>query len=174
MSENGYGVGILNDCKYGFNTEGSTLKITFLKCGTYPNPEADQGRHVFTYSLLPHIGDFREAGVINEAYSLNQPLETVPVAAHGGTLPSEFSCVGCDKPNVIIETVKKAEADDGMIVRMYDAFNRRTNAEISVADGFEKAFLCDLMENIIKELPFDGKRVTIPVKNFEIVTLKFI
>ncbi len=174
MSESGYGVALLNDCKYGHNTEGSTLKITMLKCATFPNPVADQGKHIFTYSLLPHIGDFREAGVIHEAYSLNQPLESVDITAHKGSKPSEFSLVSCDKENVIIETVKKCEYDDGMIVRMYDAFDRKTKATITVADGFKKAYLCDLMENTIEELAFDGKSVTIPVKNFEIVTLKFM
>lgn len=174
MSENGYGVSLLNDCKYGFSAEDSTLKITMIKCGTYPNPESDQGRHIFTYSLFPHTGDFCSAGVIREAYALNQPLETVPATAHGGELPEEFSLVSCDSDNIVIETVKKAESDDGMIIRMYDAFNQRTTARISVAGGFEKAYLCDLMENVIEELKFDGKNVAVPIKNFEIVTLKFL
>ena len=56
---------------------------------------------------------------------------------------------------------------------MYDAFDSRTKAEITVADGFKKAYLCDLMENNIKELEFDGNIVKIPVSNFEIVTLRF-
>ncbi len=174
MSESGYGVALLNDCKYGHNTEGSILKITMLKCGTFPNPKADQGRHTFTYSLMPHIGDFREAGVIHEAYSLNQPLESIEITANEGKKPSEFSLVSCDKENVIVETVKKCEYDNGMIVRMYDAFDSRTKVTLTVADGFKKAYLCDLMENVIADLPFDGKTVTLHVKNFEIVTLKFI
>ena len=57
IGENGYGVALLNDCKYGHNTEGSTLKLTILKAGTNPNPEADLGKHVLTYSLLPHLDD---------------------------------------------------------------------------------------------------------------------
>jgi len=72
VSEHGYGVALLNDCKYGFATNGSTVELTILKRPTYPNPDADEGRHIFTYSLLPHAGDFREEGVIQEAYSLNQ------------------------------------------------------------------------------------------------------
>lgn len=173
VAENGYGVGLLNDCKYGFNTEGSTLKLTVLKCSQYPNEIADQGAHKFTYSLMAYEGDFREAGVINEAYALNQPFETAEIKANNGKMPDEFSLVSCDKANIIVETVKKAEADDGMIVRMYDAFNRRANANITVADGFNKAYLCDLMENVVEELDFDGNTVTVPVKPFEIITLKF-
>lgn len=128
VAENGYGVALLNDCKYGFNTEGSTLKLTVLKCSQYPNAEADQGEHKLTYSLLPYEGDFREAGVINEAYALNQPHVVTTVKKNDGALSDKFSLVSCDKKNIIVETVKKAEADDGMIVRLYDAFNRKTKA----------------------------------------------
>ncbi len=174
VAENGYGVGLLNDCKYGFNTEGSTMKLTVLKCSQYPNTEADQGEHKFTYSVMAYEGDFREVGVINEAYALNQPLVAVEVSSNIGTIEDCFSLVSCDKQNVIIETVKKAEADSGMIVRMYDAFNRRTNATINVADGFSKAYLCDLMENELEALEFNDNKVTVPVSNFEIITLKFV
>lgn len=173
VAENGYGVGLLNDCKYGFNTEGSTMKLTVLKCSQYPNEEADQGAHKLTYSIMAYEGDFREAGVINEAYALNQPLTVAQVCANKGALADEFSLVSCDRANVIVETVKKAEDDDGMIVRMYDAFNRRANATVTVAEGFKKAYLCDLMENQIEELEFSDNKVTVPVSNFEIITLKF-
>ena len=172
MSENGYGVALLNDCKYGHDANGSTLKLTVLKSGTYPNPQADVGEHILTYSLLPHAGDFREGGVIREAYALNQPMECRKVKG-SGDLPSDYSLVSCDKENVIVETVKRAEADDATVVRLYDAYNARTNATLTVDGGFTEAYLCDMLENEQQKLPFDGKTVTVPVKNFEIVTLKF-
>lgn len=174
VSENGYGVALLNDCKYGHSAEGSTVKLTLLKCASHPNPDADQGEHTFTYSLFPHTGDYREAGVITEAYSLNQPLCTVPVTGGKGDLPAEFSLVSCDKENIILETVKKAEADDGMILRMYDAFDRRSRARLTVNGGFKKAYICDMLENTMEELPFEDNQLVVPVSNFEIVTLKFL
>ncbi len=172
MSEHGFGVALLNDCKYGYSAEGSTLKLTALKCGSYPNPYADEGQHVFTCSLLPHTGGFREGGVVQEAYALNQPMETVSVTGDGKTLPTAYSFVTADKDNVIVETVKKAQADDGVILRMYDAYDRREEVTLTVAPGFTKAYLCDMLENVLEKLPFDGSTVTVPVKNFEIVTVK--
>lgn len=174
MSEHGYGVALLNDCKYGYSTEGSTLKLTVLKCGTFPNPHADQGKHTFTYALLPHGGDLRETGVIQEAYALNQPLEHIVVEAHDGREPSCYSLVSCDSPNVIIETVKKSEQGDDIIVRGYEAYGCRSKTTWTVADGFSKVYLCDLLEKELETLPFDGKHITLPVSNFEIVTLKFV
>jgi alpha-mannosidase len=173
ISENGYGVALLNDCKYGHSAQGSTLELTVLKAGTYPQP-ADLGVHVFSFSLLPHSGSLYDGNVIRQAYSINQPLLSMAVAANQGTVAERFSLVSCDRENVIVDTVKKAEADDGMIVRLYESFDMRCKATVTVADGFQKAYLCDLMENVLQELPFDGKSVTVPVKNFEIVTLKFL
>ncbi|MBE6728632.1 MAG: alpha-mannosidase [Ruminococcaceae bacterium] len=173
MSDSNYGVSLLNDCKYGYSALGNTLKLTILKCGTYPNAEADIGQHTFTYSLLSHQGSFREAGIINEAYALNQPMFASNVEKQIGTIKDNFSLVSTDSESVIIETVKKAENSDDMIVRMYEAFDSRTTAKITVTDKFKEAYLCDLMENEIEKLDFDGKCVTLPVKNFEIITLKF-
>ncbi|MBE6778881.1 MAG: alpha-mannosidase [Ruminococcaceae bacterium] len=172
MSEHGYGVALLNDCKYGYSAEGSTLKVTALKCGSYPNPEADQGRHLFTVSLLPHAGGFREGGVMQEAYALNQPMEAVTASGTGNVLPATYSMVSADKENIFVDTVKKAQADDGVVIRLYDGYDRREQVTLTVAPGFTKAYLCNMMEQELEELSFDGSTLTLPVNNFEIVTLK--
>ena len=52
LSAEGYGVSILNNCKYGYSSNGNEIALTLLKCGTYPNPEADKEVHEFTYSIL--------------------------------------------------------------------------------------------------------------------------
>jgi len=68
--------------------------------------------------------------------------------------------------------VKKAVDSDDMLVRFYEAFGARGNAEIRLAPGFTKAYLCDMMENELEALDITDNRVILPVKNFEIVTLK--
>lgn len=173
ISENGYGVSLLNDCKYGFNTEGSTLKLTALKSGSDPNPDADVGHHEFVYSLLPHNGSLYSEGVIEEAYALNQPLQAINVKPSFGDLPECFSLISCQTPNIVIETVKKAQKDDSVIVRLYEAFDSRSEAVISVSTQFKKAYLCDMLENELEELKLINGMLSIPIKNFEIITLEF-
>lgn len=172
MSDYGYGVALLNDCKYGHNIEGDTLKISLLKCSQFPDKMADQGRHIFTYSLLPHSGDFRKAGVIKAAYSLNQPLETLNIGKADGNIPDTFSFISCENDNIILETVKKSENDDGTVLRFYDSFNMVSNAVINIPDKFKKAYICDMLENEETVIPVVMGKVTVPVKNFEIITLK--
>ena len=173
MGEYGYGISLLNDCKYGYSTEGSTLKLTLLKCGTYPNEEADQGLHRFTYSLIPHGGDFREAGIIREAYGLNQPLMAIPVNPGKGTLPDTFSMFTCDQEHVVMETVKKAESDDSLILRMYEAFGKRSKAEIRTVIPVKEVWICDLMEKELEQLTIVNGCVQVSLSGFEILTLKF-
>ncbi len=174
LSEEGYGAAILNDCKYGCSAEGSTLKLTLLKCATYPNPEADQGLHTFTYSLMPHVGTFKESGVIRQAYDLNQPLRAEAVFGAGGSLPETFSLIDCDCSNVIIETVKASEDGKDVIIRCYEAHGRRGSVSIRVGLPVESAVLCDLMEDKLcgGETEVYGNEIRFPIRGFEIVTLK--
>ena len=174
VSECGYGVALLNDGKYGHSVESNKLGITLLKCATDPNPCADEGKHYFTYSLMPHTDDFRRAGVIEESYALNQPLWESVIGANRGELAERCSFVSADKPNAVITAVKKAEADDGLIVRFYDAYDCKSDVTVSVPAAYNKAYWCDLMENELRELDITEGKVTVPVSNFEIVTLKFV
>lgn len=170
LSEDNYGVSILNNCKYGHSVRGNEMSLTLIKCGTYPNPQADQGRHQFTYSIYPHKGDFKQGGTIKEAYVLNRPLEAAE-SDGGGTLPSRYSLIECDCENIVIETIKKAEADDAIIVRLYDAWNRKSSPNFKLGFKAKKIELCDMLENPIEKVG-SGSEFKIDVRNFEIVTLK--
>ena len=172
MSEDDYGVSLINDCKYGYDALGSTLRITLLKSATHPNPDADKCHHTFTYTLYPHKGDFKAGGTIQTAYALNRPMTAVKVGKQNGSLPEEFSFVKCDCENVIIETVKQAEDSKETVIRMFDTYNRRSNATVSFGTSVKKAVLCDLMENEIKEIPVKDNKINLLIKPFEIVTIK--
>ena len=174
ISEYGYGVSILNDCKYGYSAEGSTIKLTCLKCPDYPAPSADVGEHEFTCSIFPHEGDFRKAGTIKEAYALNIPLVAMNIEKSEGTLPDCFSLVSCDNPAVIVETVKPAEDSNDVIVRLYESFGGGASARIKIADGFKKVYLTNLMEKEITELPIVNGEVELNFHSFEIKTLKLV
>lgn len=173
LSEYGYGVSLLNDCKYGFNTEENVLKLTVLKCGTYPNEVADQGYHEFSYAIYPHSGDFRAGNTVKQAYSFNQPLESVNVSANSsGILADEFCFVATNKENIIIDTVKYAEDSDDIIVRLYDAYNCSSNIQLQFGVPVEKVQLCDLMENTLCDLEvLENHKVEVNVQNYEIITL---
>ncbi len=172
IAEDGYGLSILNDCKYGYGAEGSTLSLSLLKCATYPNPAADKEIHRFTYTVYPHGGDFKAGGTVQAAYLLNQPMTAVAVGAQDGKLPQTYSLVKADKENIIVETVKKAEDTDDVIVRLYEAYGRRGSVTLEFGFDVREVYICDLMENELEKVTVQNNAVTVPVKNFEIITLK--
>ena len=90
-----------------------------------------------------------------------------------GALPESFSFVSVDKPNAVITAVKRAEADDGLIVRFYDAYDCKSSVALTAPSIYKKAYLCDLCESEIREIELIDGKTTLDVKNFEIVTVKF-
>ena len=174
LSETGYGVSILNDCKYGYNTEKNVMKISLLKAATYPNSLADREVHEFTYSFYPHKGDFREGKTVLEGYLLNTPLIAAKIEKTNGKLADKYSLVSSDSENVIVETIKKSEYGNDIIVRLYESYNKKSNAVITTGFDFKEVYLCDLMEENCKKIEHNGRDIPLKVKNFEIVTLKFV
>lgn len=171
ISEYGYGLSLLNDCKYGHSAVGSTLSLTLLKSATSPNPAADKELHEFVYAIYPHSGDYRQAETVKLAYLLNNPLMNVR-SSGTGNLPSSFGMVKSSCDNIFTDVVKKAEDSDDVVVRLYDAYNMTSKPTLSFGFDVKKATLCDLLENPICELPVKDGCVTVDVKPFEIVTIK--
>lgn len=174
LSEYGYGVSLINDCKYGHAIHDGVMSLTMLKCGTFPDPDADKCEHSFTYSLYPHKGDYREAGTIKKAYDFNIPMLCVKAGDKKGNLPDEYSFFSVDCDNVIFETAKQAEDSDSIILRGCEYFNKRTTAELKLGFDVQKVYLCDMLENNIKELTVENNSVSVDFKPFEIITLKII
>jgi alpha-mannosidase len=95
MSERGYGVALLNDCKYGYRAKDGSLELTLLKSATNPFPGADKEIHEFTYSLYPHEGDFAAGAVHMQAQMLNTPLRALPMPGLGAG-GCDATADGCD------------------------------------------------------------------------------
>lgn len=172
VSEEDYGVALLNDCKYGHDALEDMISLTLLRSPSCPDETADQGVHEFTYALLPHTGSFDAETVVREGYALNQPLVSRRLTSNESG--KERLCEFCEvsNPNVIIETVKKAEADDGAVVRIYEAGRCRSEVTLTFARGLRKAVSCNLLEDEQETLKHQGKRLTLTLRPFEIQTIK--
>jgi alpha-mannosidase len=173
LSEPDYGVALLNDCKYGVDVRGSTLRLSLLRAPTMPDPEADQGHHEFTYALFPHQGDLRAGGVIRAAYELNVPLTVAPIGTPSrGERPGADAFIEVDRPGMIVEAVKRADGDDATIVRLYEAWGTRGPATMRFGFAVARAWRTDLLEREQDELSVSDDGVTLQLRPFEIVTLK--
>jgi alpha-mannosidase len=177
VSEPGYGVALLNDCKYGHDVDGTVLRLSLLRAPVSPDPTMDRGSHHFTYSLFPHVGDFREAGVVEEGYALNLPLRIVPLPADravAASAPHTWGAFRVAGDGVFIESIKRAERSDDVIVRLYEAWGRRTSVTVETALPVEQVQRTDLLEREVDApFTFDGGTVGLDLRPFELVTLRY-
>jgi alpha-mannosidase len=174
LSDKKYGISLLSDSKYGYDIHANIMKISLLRAPTWPDPMADRGKHTFVYSLYTHPGDVTEGNTIKRARELNTPLQAVITDKHRGIFPGEFSFFNVDSTSVILDTIKKAEDDNGMILRLYESAGKDTRAKIIFFKAPKRVYETDLMENTIKEHQPEGKTLSVTFKKFEIKTLKLI
>jgi alpha-mannosidase len=177
-SEPGYGAALLNDCKYGYDVRADVLRLSLLRAPNWPDPEADRGRHRFTYQLFPHQGDLRPAGVIDAGYDLNVPLRATPVrpgGPSGADRARRGSFLSIDAPNVVIEAVKRSDDRRGdLVVRLYEAWGGRGPACLSAPWPLSRASRTDLLERDEAPVPFQGDQVALELAPFQILTLRLV
>lgn len=173
LSEPGYGVALLNDCKYGHDIHGNVMRLSLLRSPGEPDPTADRGHHTFTYSLMPHAGSFQEAGVLEEAAKLNTPLRFVRAKEHAGVLPAAHSFFSVSSPGLVIDTIKRAQDSEDIVVRLYEAHGTRGSAELTCALPFAKVERVNLIERPLHAEKAKGDRVAFDFRPFEILTFKF-
>jgi alpha-mannosidase len=176
ISEDNYGVSILNDCKYGCNVHEGVIGLSLLKSATSPNKEADKEFHEFTYTIYPHRGNWKTAGVVKEAYQLNNPLNAIKKKKESGTLPASYQWCTMDAENVMIEVVKEPEKpeNNAVIVRLYEYHNRRTKVNLSFDDRVCRIIECNMLEEEKAVQNIVNNEVSFEIKPYEIKTFKVI
>lgn len=169
VSEGGYGVSLMNDCKYGHSVLNHVVAVTLIKSGTEPYATTDQEEHVFTYSLYPHVGTWQEANTVAESFNLNVPAKAV----FANPEQNRFSFMSQENKNVILETIKRAEDGDGIIVRLYEVENKTTDVTVKTAFHITEVVETNLMEEKVEGAVFaNGNEFSFRIKPFEIKTFR--
>jgi alpha-mannosidase len=184
LSESGFGVALLNDCKYGHDVRGNVMRLTLLRAPIWPDPVADRGHHQFTYAVMPHSGDLVEAGVVRVAHALNSPLRVRPAGASRAeesdvaALDAAGSVVTVDDPNAVVTAVKRADDGTGVVVRLYEAGGAHRTVKVrATLPGATRAGArrVDLLERRLDgETEMADDAVVLALHPFEIATVLFI
>jgi len=200
LSEYGYGVAILSESKYGYACEGNVLRLSLLRAATAPDAEQDQGKHEFSWAVMPHVGSFLESDVPKAAYLFNSPLHLRAVPENPQQHPpivarSPFWLEG--STNVFLETVKRGEddkfesksANKTVILRLYEAYGGHGRVQLRVTPHVRvvEAYLTNLLEDHKETLSFasdgvDGEtevatsrfRLDLDFRGFEVKTVKLV
>ncbi|MFF4755686.1 alpha-mannosidase [Streptomyces sp. NPDC002514] len=173
VGERHWGAALLNDSTYGHDVRRdtredggttTTVRLSLLRAPHSPDPQADRGRHSFSYALLAGAG-IEEA--VAGGYALNLPLRPAPAAAR--------ALVALDTTDVAVESVKLADDRSGdVVVRLYEACGGAVSARLTTGFPLAAALDCDLLEQPERELgrTADGASVDLAFRPFQIRTLR--
>ncbi|HEX6976392.1 MAG TPA: glycoside hydrolase family 38 C-terminal domain-containing protein, partial [Vicinamibacterales bacterium] len=161
-----FGVGILNDSKYGWDKPADdTLRLTLIHT---PRPRTsytyqssnDLGRHRFTFAIAGHAGDWRRGRLPLRAAQLNQPLVAFQADAHPGSLGRSFSMLTLDdiSGQVAAVALKKAEDSDEIIVRLQERYGLPARPTIRFAGAIAAAREVNAAEEEVGPMPLPAGR----------------
>jgi alpha-mannosidase len=165
--EEGRGVAVLNDCKYGLSVKGNSINLTLLKSALAPDMNADKGIQTFTYAFYFWEGSLLESRVVQEAYELNVPPLVIPGGSESGTV------FEVDAGNIILETVKPAEdGSDDVVLRLYESMRTATRCTLRTFLPVKRAIETDMLEAERFEVAMHAGAIDLEFRPFEIKTLR--
>jgi alpha-mannosidase len=171
VGEPDFGVAVTNEHTYGHEVRrtgsggrsGTLIRLSLLRAPLYPDPAADQGRHILRYSVVvgATIGDAVEAG-----YAAADAERSVL-----GTQSSAL--VTSSHPAVVIDTIKLAEDRSGdVIVRLYESRGGYASSQITLGFVHRKSSEVNLLEGGAAEVAGTGDSIALQFAPFEVKTLR--
>ncbi|MDJ0840076.1 MAG: glycoside hydrolase family 38 C-terminal domain-containing protein [Acidobacteriota bacterium] len=168
LREAGFGVALLNDCKYGYRVQDHVLDLNLLRAPNYPDPDADQGAHRFTYALLPFV---TEEELLRHAASLNDGVRLFNgYSANSVRPPCKLTS---ERGTITLEALKRAEKEDCLIIRLVERAGIRQSATLTPGPGYERLVETNLLEwENGERQTADRRRYHVAMAPFEIRTFK--
>lgn len=145
VSEDGKGLSFLTESKYGWRAKEGLISLNLLRSPMYPAKDADKGIQQFSYALYPHGGDYNDANTQKEATIYNNPLIITK-----GSIDIE-PVITSSNEHVVIETIKKQEEGDGLIVRTFEDSGKEKTTNFKI-NGYSKIYEVNLDEKVIGEI----------------------
>ena len=159
----------------------NTLALTLLRCvgemgdwGYFPTPDAQcKGDHSLCYSIIPFAADTR-ACAYHEGFTFNgDALHAVATGKHDGTQPAQKTLVKASGDYMSFVAFKKAEADEGAVLRFYNANREATELDLTFPQGVQTIVSVNLAENEQETLCGDQLQVKVPGKKIVSYKIKF-
>ena len=167
MSEDGnLALTVVNDGTYGFDFSNGELRLSLLRSAAYAGhpvegetnivpqdrftPRIDQGERVFRFWINVGEASDRWARIDREALTKNEPAMAL-VCFPSGVGDKVMPNVMLSDDAIQIPVLKMAEADDRLIVRLFNPTSQERQSEVSI--------------------PFLERRFSVSLNPFEIKTM---
>ncbi|TGJ86942.1 hypothetical protein E0Z10_g1832 [Xylaria hypoxylon] len=186
LSENGYGVSILNDCKYGFATCGNLMRLSLLRSPKAPDAHADMGKHEIRWAILPHQGSLGPT-TVRAGYEFNNPMKllTAPPSFDAAFLSTHPVQLKGDE-SLVLDCVKRGEDDEdvshdsnlprrkgqSIIIRVYDSLGGLSSGTITTTWDVKKVFKTNALEDDGEQIEIQNGKFSITLRAFEVATYR--
>lgn len=152
LSDPDGGIALLNDCKYGSKLRRDALELTLLRSALYPDYRHEEGRHRFTYSLLPHEGSPAENSLVGDAADgLNRGPLVLPGREALLRHPAGYRLL--PGSSVKLEVIKRAEDSDERVLRLVETCGRTSDCVLIIPTNAPDLVSANLLEEANPELP---------------------
>jgi alpha-mannosidase len=131
-----------------------------------------EGDHHFRFSLTSHASGWRNG--YRAGIAANAPLVTVAAGAAAADLPESRSFLPFTAPNLALATMKKAETDDAVIVRVYDIEGKDGETEFRLPVPVQAAVRTNIIEEPGVALKPAKGRFALPVGHHAIETVRLV
>lgn len=167
MSENDFGISLINDCKYGYRCKNGVIDMNLVRSPKGgPGKNVDQGIHKIKYALFTHAGKL-SSETYKQAYLLNNPLIITDGNITENNCTDEF--YHTDNESVILEAIKPADDGKGIIARFYNSIEDEQTANISIK-GYKPAEVVNILEDCLES----KEDSSITLHGFGLVNIKFV
>ncbi|HHV98387.1 MAG TPA: hypothetical protein GXX36_02235 [Clostridiaceae bacterium] len=173
LYENGRGVSLYNDCKFGFSVEGGSVYMALVRGSYSPDAMPDCGPTSAKYAIRPYSGEKDMPGVVRGAAAFNHPLLAVWGELDASSSGKAGGLIHVSEPNVVVTAVKPSADNKGIIVRLVEYAGIDTDVTVTLDGEYSTIMEVDLKEDPRRLLETDSNSVNISIRPFENVTLLF-
>ncbi len=166
-----YGIALLNDGRYGHDSLGSRLRLTLVRSAFDPDPISDLGQHRLRYSLVPHPGDWRIAGITRLAAGFNQPMIARTAAKLGDDKRPALNPRQLGSPGILMSSLKLAQHGAGVVLRLNESFGEAGEAVVGGLPHGWRAHQATITEDLRDELPVTEGRFRLSIRPWEVATV---
>lgn len=170
----------IHEC-FSLDDESGTIGVTLLR--SFKNTVGTNGETKCQIQDIPLECDFLLAPIdndINYADLLRyqnliaaEPIYNILTVSKETRLNEPKSYLSVEGDNVFVSIVKKAkDADDAIIVRVFNASEKATEGKIKVWFDLKNVEQVNLNEEFIRTIPFDDNKIDFAIKPWKIQTFK--
>lgn len=140
-------------------------------CHGEGNDYHQTGNHRFSFSICSHAPGWNQG--IRFGKEANEGLFAVlnPEPYAHAPLPESHSFLEVDSEQVIVSAMKKAENEDGLVVRLYNLSEEETEVRLQFSVPFEKAWQTNLIEEKQHEIGISNGGLHVKAGNQSIETI---